>query len=192
MLLTHVAVLQILNVNFHLFSEHFGLVLSTGFAECEAIHQRSGNRTRFLLRRLFDFFFLLFDVIDSAASDPGTALAQATGGSSRCKSLRIVIVIKVGEVSRLLFDEWLYACLNLLVFGVRTRVDCVVSEYSLAVRVAFYSPLCVILDRKIVDLNLELSRAQVLVDSPFGGSFDPTAGCLSVEEVERVDRQHVR
>ena len=107
-------------------------------------------------------------------------------GSPRCKSLRIII-IKVGKVSRLLLNERLNAGINLLVLGVRTRVDCVVSEYFLAVGVALYCPFSVILDRKIVDLNLELCCAQVLVDPLFGSSFEPTAGSLSIEEVKRVD-----
>ena len=90
------------------------------------------------------------------------------------------VVVEVREVSRLLFNEWLDAGANLLVFVVRTILLGKVCEYFLALGAALNCSFGIVLNGEIIDLNLELSLTQVLIDTLFGSSLDATAGGLTV------------
>ena len=167
-------------------SKHRSLVLLARLAELEAVHERSGGWAWLLLHRRFLLDFLVFfDVIgDATASVPALAEAASRG------ELPFVIV-EVREVSRFLFNKRLDAGADLLVLVVRTILLGEISEYFLALGAALNRSFGVVLDGKIIDLDLELCLTQVLVDTLFGRSLDAAARGLAVQEVLHVDCEHV-
>lgn len=120
---------------------------------------------------------------DATASDPGlAALAEAAS-----RGELTIVVVEVREVPGLLFNERLDAGDNLLVLVVRTILLGEVIEDFLTLRAVLYCSFSVVLHREIIDLNLELSLTQVLVDAFLGGGLDPRARRLAMHEVLDMD-----
>ena len=158
-----------------MFSQHCSLVLFARLAELEAIHDRSGCGAWLFFGRRFDLDLLIFFNVICHATAPDLALAEAAS-----RGELPFVVVEVREVSRLLFNERLNAGANLLVLVVRTILLGKICEYLLALGAALNRSFGIVLNSEIIDLNLELSLTQVLIDALFGSSLDATAGSLTV------------